>query len=135
MAHALLQNLWFHHTDNVELNTITIHHQHVTIHAATTGDRAACPSCGTSSARVHSRYRRRLAHTAAGQRRVVIELQVRRFRCRELSCPRATFVEQAAGLTFRHGRRTQGLHAALQRLALMLTGRAGSRLATRSPFR
>ncbi|MEU4864265.1 ISL3 family transposase [Kitasatospora aureofaciens] len=101
----------------------------MTIHAATTGDRAACPSCGTSSARVHSRYRRRLAHTAAGQRRVVIELQVRRFRCRELSCPRATFVEQAAGLTFRHGRRTQGLHAALQRLALMLAGRAGSRLA------
>ncbi|MFH9355517.1 ISL3 family transposase [Kitasatospora sp. NPDC017646] len=54
---------------------------------------------------------------------------VRRFRCREPSCPRATFVEQAAGLTFRHGRRTQGLHAALQRLALMLAGRAGSRLA------
>ncbi|MGI5255521.1 transposase family protein [Actinacidiphila glaucinigra] len=72
-------------------------------HAATTSEKAFCPSCGTSSSRVHSRYVRRLDDTAAGQRRVAIELQVRRFRCRESGCPQVTFLEQVSGLIFRHG--------------------------------
>ena len=45
---------------------------------------AACPACGAVSARVHSRYGRRLADAAIGGRRVVIRLTVRRFFCR---CP------------------------------------------------
>jgi transposase len=70
---------------------------------------------------------RRLDEAAAAGQRVVVELQVRRFRCCEPACPKATFVEQVPGLTFRHGRRSQGLHATLQRVALMLADRAGSR--------
>ncbi|MFF0042945.1 ISL3 family transposase [Streptomyces mirabilis] len=56
-------------------------------------------------------------------------LGVRRFRCRGSACTRATFVEQIDGLTFRYGRRSAGLQRVLQRLALMLAGRAGARLA------
>jgi transposase len=37
-------------------------------------------------------------------------------------------VEQVDGLTYRHGRRTLGLRAVLQTVALMLAGRAGARL-------
>ncbi|WP_158694516.1 transposase [Streptomyces canus] len=59
----------------------------------------------------------------------MVELQVRRFRCHGPACPKTTFVEQVPGLTFRHRRRSQGLQAALQRVALMLAGRAGARLA------
>ncbi|MFI0206890.1 MULTISPECIES: ISL3 family transposase [Streptomyces] len=73
--------------------------------------------------------RRRLDDTAAGRRRVIIELRVRRFRCRQPACSQATFVEQVPGLTFRHGRRSQGLQTALRHVALMLAGRAGARLA------
>lgn len=42
---------------------------------------ASCPKCGTVSARVHSRYSRRLADAAVGGRRVEIVLAVRRFFC------------------------------------------------------
>ncbi|MFC4591854.1 ISL3 family transposase [Sphaerisporangium corydalis] len=129
MTDDLLQDLWLGHIPDVAVNTLTISANRVTVHATTTTDGAACPSCGTASARVHSSYVRRLDDSAAAQRRVVIELRVRRFRCRERACARTTFVEQVAGLTFRHGRRSQGLQSALQRLALMLAGRAGSRLA------
>ncbi|MGW3152131.1 ISL3 family transposase [Streptomyces sp. NPDC001177] len=129
MADDLLQDLWFHCADNVVLDTITVHRQRITVRAATTSAKAVCPSCGTSSSRVHSGYVRRLDDTATGQRRVAIELRVRRFRCRESGCSQVTFVEQMPGLTFRHGRRSQGLQTALQRVALMLAGRAGSRLA------
>ncbi|MCU7821118.1 ISL3 family transposase [Kitasatospora sp. DSM 101779] len=129
MTDALHQNLWLQQASDVAVNSLTIQADRVTVHAATTSDEAGCPSCGTVSARVHSSYVRRLDDSAASGRRVVVELRVRRFRCRERMCPRSTFVEQAAGLTFRHGRRSQSLQTALQQLALALAGRAGSRLA------
>ncbi|MFG2909125.1 hypothetical protein ACGF13_29170 [Kitasatospora sp. NPDC048286] len=49
MADDLLQDLWLHRTCDVTVNTLTVH-------AVTTGAEAGCPSCGTVSARVHSKY-------------------------------------------------------------------------------
>ncbi|MFD5513295.1 transposase family protein [Streptomyces sp. NPDC127051] len=126
---------WFHHTDDVVLDAIAVRGELVTVQAAARSGRAPCPGCGTSSTRVHSRYVRRLDDTATGQRRVVIELQVRRFRCRQQDCSQAAFVQQVPGLTFRYGRRSQGLHTALRHVALMLAGRAGARLADVLPSR
>ncbi|TQE32310.1 transposase family protein [Streptomyces ipomoeae] len=63
------------------------------------GEQAACHACGTRSGRVRSRYVRCLADTAVAGRPVVIELQVRRFRCRDRTCRQATFAEQVDGLT------------------------------------
>ena len=93
-----------------------------------TGD-AACPRCGRSSARVHSRYERRLADAAIGGRRVVIRLRVRRFFCAHPDCPAATFAEQVEGLTSRYARRSPPLARTLAAVALALAGRAGARLA------
>ncbi|MFJ9543970.1 transposase family protein [Streptomyces sp. NPDC101225] len=59
----------------------------VVVRARASADRAACPACGTTSGRVHSRYVRRLADTAVAGRPVMIELQVRRFRCRNRGEP------------------------------------------------
>lgn len=42
---------------------------------------ASCPKCGGVSARVHSRYERRLADAAVAGQRVEIALRVRRFFC------------------------------------------------------
>ena len=55
--------------------------------------------------------------------------QVRRVRCRERACPQTTFAERVDGLTFRHGWRSAGLQVVLQRPAVMLAVRDGSRLA------
>ncbi|MFB6679704.1 ISL3 family transposase [Streptomyces sp. NPDC056390] len=85
-------------------------------------------SCGTLSSRVHSQYIRRLADSAVGGRPVLIELRVRRFRCGQRLCRQTTFAEQVDGLTVRHGRRSAGLQTVLERLAVMLAGRAGARL-------
>jgi transposase len=99
--------------------------------ARTYGDEAACPACGAVSRRVHSSYLRQLADTAAGGREVLIDLQVRRFFCGNGGCAKATFAEQVPGLTTRNGRRTCGLQAVLQAVALALGGRAGARLTGR----
>jgi transposase len=92
---------------------------------------ADCGSCGRPSARVHSRYGRSLADAALGGRRVVILLRVRRFFCDQESCQVKTFVEQVAGLSVPHARRTAVLAGMLESIGVALAGRAGSRLAVR----
>jgi transposase len=91
---------------------------------------AACPSCGTWSSRVHSRYARRLADGTAGGRPVVICLTVRRFLCGNPGCAALTFAEQVEGLSSRYQRRSVPLLGLLAVIGLELAGRAGSRLAS-----
>ena len=93
---------------------------------------APCPACATWSDACHSRYQRKLADLPIADRQVVVQLQVRRFRCRERSCSRRTFVEQVPGLTSKHARRTVLLRRLLEAVGLALAGRAGARLATGS---
>ena len=50
----------------------------VRIEASTQEGQVACPSCGTLSGRVHSRYERRLSDTAVAGREMLIRLRVRR---------------------------------------------------------
>jgi hypothetical protein len=90
---------------------------------------AACPKCGTTSGRVHSRYSRTLADAAIGGRQVEIRLAVRRFFCPASGCKQTTFAEQVEGLTSRDARKTPLLAGVLGSIAVALAGRAGSRLA------
>ncbi|MFF7192026.1 ISL3 family transposase, partial [Streptomyces sp. NPDC008222] len=92
---------------------------------STTG---AC-RCGHSSSRVHGGYVRKLRDAAVGGLGVVIELHIRRFRCKNPACPAVTFAEQIAGLTTPHGRYTPLLRGLLTQIGLALAGRAGARLA------
>ena len=70
-----------------------------------------------------------MAGGAAGGRPVLIVLRVRRFRCPESSCPKATFAEQAEGVTVRYRRRSVPLLGMLAGFGLELAGRAAARLA------
>ena len=90
---------------------------------------ARCPACGVVSSRVHGGYARVVADGAAGGRPVLIALSVRRFRCREPSCPKATFAEQAGGVSERYRRRSVPLLGMLAGFGLELAGRAAARLA------
>jgi hypothetical protein len=99
--------------------------------ARTSTSEAACSGCGMVSRRVHSSYQRRLADTASGCQEVLIHLRARRFICGNEACAKGTFAEQVPGLTTRYGRRTCGLQAVLQAVALALGGRAGARLTGR----
>jgi transposase len=92
---------------------------------------AVCTGCGRDSARVHSRYERRVADAAVAGRRVVLRMRVRRFVCRAEDCPVKTFAEQVEGLTTRCGRRTVPLAKMVTAIGVALAGRAGSRLAAR----
>ena len=103
----------------------------VRITARTRSSSAVCPECGTVSRRVHSRYERRLLDTAVAGCEVVICLSVRRFICPFPECAKVTFAEQVSGLTSCYARRTPGVTAVLEAVALALGGRAGARMSGR----
>jgi transposase len=119
----------FPHLNGLDLEQVEDLGGSVRIMARTRGGPAACRGCGTASAQVHDRYRRRLHDLPCGGRPVQVELKVRRFRCAWAACPVLTFTEQVPGVTQRHQRRTPVLRGLLERVALALAGRAGARLA------
>jgi transposase len=97
----------------------------VTAHAAAAT--ATCPSCGQVSARVHSHYIRSPRDLPISDYTVQLRLHVRRFRCRNATCPRATFAERLP-LVRPWAQQTVRRRSALQALALALSGEAGARL-------
>ena len=101
----------------------------VVIRARCREAQARCPACGAVSSRVHGGYARVVADGAAGGRPVLIALSVRRFRCPDPSCPKATFAEQAGGVSQRYRRRSVPLLGMLAGFGLELAGRAAARLA------
>jgi zinc-finger of transposase IS204/IS1001/IS1096/IS1165 len=117
------------HLAGVVVEAVTVAAGLLLVSARARAPEALCPGCGTVSRRVHSRYCRTLADAAVGGRPVAIALAARRFFCPAPGCPRKTFAEQVSGLTTRYARKTPLLAAMLERIAVALAGRAGSRLA------
>ena len=91
---------------------------------------AACPECGASAGRVHSRYVRTLADLPLGGRAVRLKLAVRRFRCDRATCARQIFAERLASAAPR-GRRTARLDELVHHLGLALGGRPAAGFARR----
>jgi transposase len=93
---------------------------------------APCPSCGNPSARLHSRYQRKIADLPTAGRRVSICLTVRRFRCVAPACRTRIFAERLDQSTARrYGRRTNRLDCIVHQLGLALGGRPGQGFARR----
>jgi hypothetical protein len=88
----------------------------------------SCPSCGTLSDRVHSRYVRTAADLPWHGRRVVLRLTARRFRCRTAGCHRAIFCEWLSGGMAPHARTTGRLTDVHRLIGFALGGEAGARL-------
>lgn len=127
---ACCLHLFFPHLDGLQIDKVEDAGNAVLVTARSRAADAACHRCGLSSARVNSRYRRRLHDLAAGGRPVTIDLEVRRFFCGNPECGLRTFAEQVPAVTQRHQHRTPLLRSALEAVALALAGRAGARLAS-----
>ena len=83
---------------------------------------------GTEAIESTAKYTPRVTDAIFGDRRLVLQLRVRRFFCPAAGCSTVTFVEQISGLTSRYARRSQQATDALQDIGLALAGRAGARL-------
>ncbi len=119
----------FPHLKSVHIEHIAIDADGVTLCVALRRRSARCPLCHRRSRRVHSRYRRTLTDLPISGRRVVLMVQVRRFRCLTPACPRQIFAERLPDLAAPFARRSQPLQHALEQVGFALGGEAGTRLA------
>jgi transposase len=101
------------------------------VEARATTPEASCPDCHTASVHVHSRYTRHLRDLPVAEHPVRLRLQVRRFRCATLTCPRQTFAERLPALAPCHAQRTDRLTETVRVLGSEAGGEAGARMATR----
>lgn len=90
---------------------------------------ACCPSCGSTSFRVHSRYIRTVDDLPMHGRRVRLRLRIRRFFCDHAGCARRTFAERFDGVAEAYARKTSRLTDALCEIGFACGGEGGSRLA------
>jgi transposase len=103
----------------------------IAVAATLTIPTGTCPACGTPSDRVHSRYTRTLGDLSIRDRRLVLRVTVRRFRCSNTGCERAIFCERIPGLASAHARTTGPLTETHRAIGFAVGGEAGARLAER----
>src|SRR6266850_3652374 len=110
---------------------VTIAQEYVLRQLTATAPTACCPCCAVPSSSVHSRYQRHLTELPWGMRLVRLQLMVRKFVCRNLSCARRIFTERLPALVAPSARKTNRLITVLQAIGIALGGQAGARLAAR----
>ncbi|RCW63635.1 ISL3 family transposase [Pseudorhodoferax soli] len=101
----------------------------VTVEVSSTVRAAPCTVCRRWSDRVHGGFVRYLAERPVLDQRLVLAVEMRRFKCSDVGCARRTFAESITSLAGRHQRRTHSQSRALQALGHALGGEAAARLA------
>lgn len=112
----------------LQLEQIAVAGDLITISAVGRRAAVACPACGATATRVHSRYRRILADLPWQGARVRLAVTVRRFFCDAAGCARRIFAERLPETAARYARRTCRAAALFELVGLALGGRAGARL-------
>src|SRR5262245_46019999 len=118
-------------TRKVHLTAVTIEQASVRLQLMATAPTADCPLCGVTSSSIHSRYQRHLLDLPWGTHAVRLQLTVRKFVCRNATCPRRIFTERPPDLVATYARKTHRLTTALRAIGVALGGNAGARLAAR----
>ena len=114
---------------NVLITELTMTEDLLVVVATPTGWSASCPLCGSTSDRIHSRYRRTVADLSLGGRSLALRLVVRRFTCRNAGCRRAIFCERLPKLVDAYARSTTRLKSLHRVIGTAAGGEPGSRLA------
>lgn len=88
---------------------------------------AKCPCCGHRSSHLHSSYERTVDDIPIHGLRVILKVEVSRYRCINPKCPHKTFVAQCPGVTEKYQRRTPGQRYQLQEILGLVASTVGAR--------
>src|SRR5215470_6516403 len=88
---------------NVEVEGVEVAFE-ITLTLRTTSPTASCPSCGTASSRIQSRYTRTLRDLPSSGRPIRLIMHVRRFFCKKSTCAQKIFAERLPDLCRPHAR-------------------------------
>jgi transposase len=113
---------------SVEVRHLAIRPDMIVIQLGRHGESARCPSCGSASHRVQSRYMRTIADLPWRGTPVILRWEVRRFFCDDNQCAQMIFAERLEPLAPRRGRTTRRLDDALATIGVECGGEPGCRL-------
>jgi transposase len=130
MSHELQTEL-LPSTCGLRLTEVTVEPASVRLQLTAMAATACCPCCTAPSSAVHSWYQRHLTDLPWGTRSVRLQLLVRKFVCRNLSCARRIFTERLPDLVATYARKTDRLTTVLRAIGMALGGQAGAQLAAR----
>jgi len=115
----------------LQLDELHVAEQTLTLILTSMPNESSCPLCARSSAAIHSRYERRIADLPCAGMAIRLQVQVRKFFCRNPHCTRMVFSERLPMVAAAYGRRTYRLQAEQHQLGLDLGGEVGARTAQR----
>jgi transposase len=110
---------------NIEVEGVEVAEE-ITLTLRTISPTASCPSCGTVSSRIQSRYTRILRDLPSVGHPILLIMHVRRFFCKRSTCAQKIFVERLPDLCHPHAQRTKRLQEALRQLGLSTGGQRGA---------
>lgn len=116
-------------SDMFEVTGVAVNKEAATIDIISQQNNVSCPQCGTVSHRLHSYYNRRIRDLPAFDNRVIIQLKSRKFHCTNPDCDRKIFTERFSDHFSSYQRVSDRLGQKLFKIALIVGGNAGSKLA------
>src|SRR6202162_3639024 len=117
--------------DGMVLGQVEISEAQLTVEVISTQPCARCPGCGTPSEAVHCQYQRTVHDVPCGGRNVVLQLGVRKFFCRTVTCQRKVFAERLPELVQPWARVSNRLLEELKAIGLAASAEVSERLAPR----
>lgn len=111
----------------LQLDLLTVDEHKITVTMTALQTAAECPTCTHRSCRVHSHYRRTVADLPWAGVPVQLQLQVRKFFCRNEACAQSIFTERLPTIVAPWARRSLRLTTQQRQLGLALGGQAGAR--------
>src|SRR5919201_1231548 len=117
------------HPATWRIDKIAPEQDRIVLHLEALRTMVACPMCGTSSRRLHSRSRRRPWLVPGGRWPVQLIVHARRFFCDAPGCLRRLFTEPFPRVLGRYARQTERLRQVLLELAHASGAAQGARLA------
>ena len=118
----------------VEIEKFVSHRDKILIVVRTIQKTANCPKCDKPSSSLKTRYIRHLADLPWHGVAVRLELNTRKFRCRNKCCRRRVFCERLPNVAAAYAQRTVRLNETLTLLAFALGGRGASRASAKLNF-
>ena len=113
--------------DIIRLESFVSEPNAITIVIHSKQKRPVCPNCHQVSSSLHSHYRRTVSDLPWQGVTVKLQLNTRKFRCRNGLCRQKIFCERLPNVVEAYARKTCRLDGALTWLVLALGGEAGAR--------
>lgn len=118
--------------EGLEITAVSTTDRGLQIRVISHRDRSICPRCSQPSQAIHSYYRRKPLELPCAGQLVRLELTVKKFFCRERTCPQKIFAERLPEFLEPSSRLTTRLRTIVQAMAGAFNAKGGARLGAHS---